>query len=190
VEVTVHRTTQRRRSNRPCISFGAKGHHPSLTRSQRTELQCGAEIVTFDVRMDGDDLSDRHAGGQELQETSDDVSQSLDRWLTVTERWIGSDPIKPRHGAKNTAPLPSICSSFIFRLLLIPIAPSTHRHPTTSISPSTRPSSATPSTLPTIRHTNGIRGVPRADRGRRSVDGVWDDRRPGRGDAPCFQSAG
>jgi hypothetical protein len=41
-----------------------------------------------------------------------------------------------------------------------------------------------------LSHTIGTQGVPRADCGRGSVGWVWDDWRPGSGDAPCFQSAG
>jgi hypothetical protein len=82
----------RRRGNSP-----GEGHHAPHPRRQRPELKCCEQIVSFKVRIVAEDLLDRHARGQQVEESLDRVAQSTDRRLAMTDRWVGGDAIESRH---------------------------------------------------------------------------------------------
>jgi len=75
----------------------AERDHPAPAGNERTELQRGEEVVTLQVRIVGEHLVDRHTGRQELQQALDGVTQTPDRRLTMTDRWVRRDAIQPRH---------------------------------------------------------------------------------------------
>jgi len=70
---------------------------------QGTKLKRGKDVVALKVRIVGEDLVDRHAGGEQLQHAIDRVAQPSDRRLPVADGWVGCDAVEPGH-ALNMPP--------------------------------------------------------------------------------------
>ena len=67
--------------------------------------RAASRVVTLEVRVVGDHILDRHAGGQQLEEVLDRVAQPPDGRLAVADRGVGRDPVEPRH-RKEAYPSP------------------------------------------------------------------------------------
>ncbi|MEO7194941.1 MAG: hypothetical protein ABIZ05_08980 [Pseudonocardiaceae bacterium] len=68
-------------------------NHLATACGKGAELQRGKQIVTLEIRVVGEDVLDRHARGQQLEQVLDGVSKTSNGRLAVTHRRVRSGSI-------------------------------------------------------------------------------------------------
>lgn len=79
-------------------------HHAAAPRRASTELQRGKDVLALQVRVISEQLVDRHARRQQLEQILDGVAQPPDRRLPVADRGIRRNALKPGHAENDTSP--------------------------------------------------------------------------------------
>jgi len=69
-------------------SRGVEREDPTLPGRECPELQSGQQVRSLKVGIVGDDVLDRHPGGEQFEQRFDRIPQSANNRLTMTNRRV------------------------------------------------------------------------------------------------------
>lgn len=84
------------------ISRGVERRYPSRAQRDGRELECGQEVVSFEVWIVGKDLFGGHTGRQKLDKRLHRLPQAANDRPTVTDGLVARDSVQVRRVAKSS----------------------------------------------------------------------------------------